>query len=426
MSRWLYLSFFCASLLHAETITLTMKQAVDRALRENPDVALSRLDELKAAQNVRVAKDPFSPKIVMGSGMAYTNGYPLSVEGSGPTIVQARASQFLYNKSQGYLVAEARENVRAAALATGSKRDEVAFRVVSLFLDADRARRLAVAAAREVDELGRVIQAIGARVEEGRELPIENRRAAVNLLKAKQRLLLLTDDQDLAEHQLAVALGYPPDDRVHASDAERTAPETPASENAAVETALGSNKELKRLDSAMLAKGLEIKSDKASRYPRVDLVAEYGLFSTINHYNQYFRQFQANNGEVGVSFQLPVLPGPGVKAQEALAEGDVARLRIQKNQLQSKITLDIHQAYLEVQKAQSAKELAQADLQLSREQLSLVLAQSGEGRAAMREVEEARFDEEEKWIAFFDADSAVERAKFNVLRETGEIVAALR
>ena len=30
------------------------------------------------------------------------------------------------------------------------------------------------------------------------------------------------------------------------------------------------------------------------------------------------------------------------------------------------------------------------------------------------------------WMAFFDADSAIERARFNVLRQTGQIVAALK
>jgi outer membrane protein TolC len=403
-----------------------MKEAVDRALRENPDIALARIEESKAALNVRVMKDPFSPKVTVGSGIAYTYGYPLSVEGSGPTIIQARANQYLFNKSQNYLVAEARENVRGASFATGSKSDEVAFRVVSLYLDADRARHLSDAAAREVEELGRIIRAVGERVQEGRELPLENRRAEVNMLKAKQRLLSLTADDDVAEQQLAVALGYLPEDRVRPAGADRPAPRLPATEAAALEAALSANNELKRLDSAMLAKGLEVKSEKASRYPRVDLVAQYGLFSTINNYDQYLRQFQANNAEIGMSFQIPVLAGPGLKAQQALVEDEIARLRIQKSQLRVRIATDLHQAYLEVQKAQSARELAQADLQLSRDQLSVVLAQSSEGRAAMREVEQARFEENEKWIAFFDADSAVERARFNILRETGEIVAALK
>jgi outer membrane protein len=425
MSRWLLLPLV-AICLRAETITLTLKEAVARALQGSPDVALARLDEQKAALNVRVVKDPFSTKIGMGSGIAYTNGYPLSIEGSGPSIVQARASQYVYNKPQSYLVAEAREYARGAAYTTGSKRDEVAFRVVSLYLDADKARRLSDAAAREIEELTKVSRAVAARVEEGRELPIENRRANLNVLRAKQRLDSLNDDQDIAERQLAVVLGGGAEDRVRTADIDRPAPATPATEAAALETALASNKEIKRLDSAMLAKGLEAKSYQATRLPRVDLVAQYGLFSTYNHYDEYFRKFQRNNGEIGVSFQLPLLPGPGVKAQAALAEGDAARLKIEKSQLQSRIALDVHRAYQDVSKAQTAREVAQAELQLARDQLSIVLAQAGEGRVAMRQVEEARFAEEEKWMAFFDADSAVERARFNVLHQTGEIIAALK
>lgn len=403
-----------------------MKEAVKVALQENPDIALARLDEQKAAMSVRVVKDPFSPKVTAGSGAAYTNGYPLSVEGSGPSVVQAVASQFLFNKRQSYLVAQARENARGAEIATGSKSDEVAYRVVSLYLDADRARRLSDAASREVEELVKISRAVAARVEEGKELPIENTRANVNVLKARQRLSSLIDDQDMAERQLAVALGRAPEDRARAADADRPAPPAPATEAAALETALASNKDIRKLESAMLAKGLEIKSDHAARYPRVDLLAQYALFASYNHYEQYFRQFQPNNGEIGVSIQIPILPGPGVKAQAALAEEDIAHLRIEKSQLQSRIALDLHRAYLDVEKAKSARELAQADLQLAREQLSIVLAQAGEGRVAMRQVEEAHFAEDEKWIAFYDAAASVERAQFNVLRQTGEIIAALR
>ena len=52
-----------------------------------------------------------------------------------------------------------------------------------------------------VEELTKVARTVAARVEEGRELAIENRRTAVNILKAKQRLSALNDDQDIAERQ---------------------------------------------------------------------------------------------------------------------------------------------------------------------------------------------------------------------------------
>jgi outer membrane protein TolC len=426
MSRWLLLPLVIPFLAHAETVTLTMKQAVAIALQQNPDIALARIDEQKAALNVRLMQDPFRPKIIAGSGAAYTNGYPLSVEGSGPSIVQAVATQYLVNKRQSYLVAEARENARGAELSTGSKSDEVAYQVVSLYLDADKARRLSDTAAREVEELIKISKAVAPRVDEGKELPIENTRANVNILKARQQLSFLVDDEDIAEQQLAVALGRSPEDRVRTSDAERPAPATPLSEKAALETAIATNKDIRKLDSAMTAKGLDVKADHASRYPRIDLLAQYALFASYNHYSQYFRQFQPHNGEIGISIQMPLLLGPGVKAQMSLAEADIAHMRIEKSQLQRRIALDVHRAYQNVEKARTAREVAQADLQLAREQLSIVLAQAGEGRVAMRQVEEAHFAESEKWATFFDADAAVERAQYEVLRHTGEIIAALR
>ena len=92
----------------------------------------------------------------------------------------------------------------------------------------------------------------------------------------------------------------------------------------------------------------------------------------------------------------------------------------------NKIMLDIHQSYQEIHKSDIARELAQADLDLARSQLSVILAQMNEGRASLRQVEEARFNENEKWIAFYDAQFNAERARLNVLRQTGDLMAALK
>ena len=48
-----------------------------------------------------------------------------------------------------------------------------------------------------------------------------------------------------------------------------------------------------------------------------------------------------------------------------------------------------------------------------------------EGRLALRDVEEARIVENRKWIAFYDAQYTVERARWNVLRLTGDLVPAI-
>jgi len=63
----------------ADLQTMTLGEAVRVALEQNPDVILARLDQRKAAQAVRLARDPFVPKVAAGSGLAYSNGFPMSI-----------------------------------------------------------------------------------------------------------------------------------------------------------------------------------------------------------------------------------------------------------------------------------------------------------------------------------------------------------
>ncbi len=425
MLRLFFSLAVCAS-LHAEVVTLTLKQTVDRALRENPEIIEARMDEIKAQQGVRLARDPFIPRVGIGSGLAYTNGYPLSIDGSAPSVLQAKATQFVYNRQQTYLIAQAKENARGAQFASASRRDDIAFRAASLFLDADRAFRLADTASKQLDALGKVSETVKARVDEGRELPIEQKRVAFEMLRVKQRVESLTSDRDFAQRSLAMMLGYQPGDIVQPSPAERSLPAAEQSEQTAVDAALANNRELRRLESAMVAKGLEIKADKAQRLPRVDLVAQYALFSNYNHLDEYFVKFQRNNSELGFSVQLPFLPGPGISAQVAQAEADNGKLRSQLNATRSRIALDIHQSYATIQKAETARQVAQADLDLNRENLTILLAQMSEGRASLRQVEEARLTENEKWLAFYDAQFNIEKARYELLKNTGQLVAALQ
>ena len=65
--RWMLLLFaVMAAGAASEERTLTLREAVDLALKQNPDLALARLAEGKAEQGVRLARDPFVPKVAAG------------------------------------------------------------------------------------------------------------------------------------------------------------------------------------------------------------------------------------------------------------------------------------------------------------------------------------------------------------------------
>lgn len=416
---------FTATGLIAEVHPLTLRQAVDRALKENPDLVLSRLDQLKADAAIRVAKDPFVPKVYAGSGLAKTWGYPLSIEGSAPSIVQMRTDMSIYNRPKTYELARVRELSRGAEIDTQSKSDQVAYQTATMYLDAQQMARSKESLQLEVTSLQGVAAATGVQVQEGRQLPIENKRVALDLARAQQRFSAVGDDLDYSEASLAVLLGYPAADRVQPLEEERGTLEVPESEQAAIDLALANNKDIRKLESQLVAKGFEVKANKAARLPAVDLVAQYALF-TKTDYQYFFTRFQRNNGEVGVSIQIPLLIGSASKGLAAQAETDIVELRTQMQQLRNRIQLDTQKSYQELQKANSAQQVARLDLDYTRDQLSVLLAQLEEGRVTQPQVDNARMAEQEKWIAFYDAQRAVENARLDLLRQTGNLMSALR
>jgi len=413
------------TLVHAEVHPMTLRQAVETALKQNPDITLARLDEVKARQGVLLAKDPFTPHLVIGSGLAYSNGFPMSIQGSAPSIVQANIVQDIFNRQQSLAVAQARENARGAALEVTGKRDEVVFRTASLYLDAERAGRLQELVHKEAGSLQRVLETVQTQVREGRALPLAEKTSAASLAHARQAAELLDDDIAAAETALALALGFPAEDRVHPVAEQRPTPPLPKSQEEAIASALDSNKDLRKLESQITAKELEKRGVKAQRLPRVDLVAQYALLAKFNNYAAFFSKYQANNEQLGMSFQLPLAVGPGVGAQVAQVESDIAHLKVDLNNARNRLRNDIEQAYRNVHKSETAAEVARLDLEVAREQLSVDLAQMQEGRISLRQVEEARVAENDKWVAFYDAQYGLERARLAVLRLTGDLLAAV-
>jgi len=404
---------------------MSLRQAVDTAIQQSPEIALSRLEAEKARQAIRLARDPFFPRLVTGSGLAYSNGFPMSIEGSAPSVIQAQAIAYIFNRPQSYQVAVARENARGAVLASSGKRGEVAWRVAALYLDAERAARIGELARKEVESQQKVFETVQARVREGRALPLAEKQAALNVARARQAAGELEDEQAAAETALAVGIGLGPEHRVRPNGQERPAPELPSGEGQAQREAVESSKELRQLESQMVAKGLEVRGAKSARLPRADLLAQYSMLAKFNNYDEFFRKFQRNNGQVGVSFQIPLSAGPGVSAQTATDQAEIARLRIQLADTRNRITTDVQQSFRELRKAETAEEVARLDLDVAREQLSVDLARIEEGRLGLGEVEAARVVENQKWIAFYDARYAVEKARWGVLRLTGGLIGAI-
>ncbi len=418
--------FLLALSAAAEVRTLTLRGALDIAMQQNPDVVLARLDQQHARAQVTIMKDPFVPKVFAGSGAAYTNGFPMSIDGSAPALLQAKTQMALFDRPQSVRAAQANESARGAEIDISLRQDEVAYRVAALFFDADEASRSLTAVELQLQSLTRVRELTAVRVSEGRELSIESSKADLKVLQAQQRHAELADSIADTETSLAQVLGFNPGDRVQPAQEDRRLTGQIDSEEVAIQQALDSNREIRRLESNLQAKNLEAKSYQAERYPKANLVAQYSLLSRFNNYDKFFPRFQRNNAELGMSFEVPILTGRSSAAYVVQAQADIDKIRTQIGQTRNRITADLQHAYRDIQRTETAQKLARADLDLAREQLSLDLTRYDEGQVTMAQVEASRAAEQEKWIVYYDTQHALEVARLTVLRQTGTLLAALR
>lgn len=418
--------FLALAPLFADEQTVTLRKAVEMALQQNPDITLARLSEQYASQGIRVAQDPFHPKVFVGSGLAWSNGFPMSIDGASPSILQARAVGSIYNKPQRYIIAQARENARGASLDVAAKREEIALRTAMLYLDAERMVQATKTARKQVETFGQLLSGIRFRIEEGRDLPIEKMKGELKLAQARQRLESFESDLRYIQESLAVVIGLSSDDHAIPVEEERTFALLPATENSAVEAALESSKEIRRIESSILAKGHEVKSNQARKLPQVDLVAQYALLAKFNNYEDYFRSFQRHNGQLGVSIQVPVFTGSAAQAMAAQGSIEIQRLQVEAINTRNRITLETRKAHQDLARARRASEVAALDLAVAREQVNMLLAQMQEGRVTLRQVEESRLLESEKWLAMYDTRYNLERSKLNLLKQTGALLATLK
>ena len=84
--------------LQPETRTFTVQEVVQMALGHSPEVMMAKAQVMRAGEAVRETRSLNRPQVYAGTGLAYNNGFPLSIEGSAPSIFQVAASQSIFSR----------------------------------------------------------------------------------------------------------------------------------------------------------------------------------------------------------------------------------------------------------------------------------------------------------------------------------------
>ena len=87
----------------------------------------------------------------------------------------------------------------------------------------------------------------------------------------------------------------------------------------------------------------------------------------------------------------------------------------------TELTAEVRQKTRRVREMEAAKEVARLELQLAQQNVAVLQAQFGEGKLNLRDMERARLDESDKWMAYLDANFQRQQARLDLLKAAGQL-----
>ena len=402
---------------------LTLQHAVTLALQNSRDVKLAQVQYNVAMGEVRVDKAAFMPNLYTGSGLAYTHGFPALPGGQPPSIFELDYTETLFNpllKGQQHAAEDRAKNQK---LELDRIRDEVTVRAASTYLELAKVRHSLELLRAEEASGAKILQAIRERVAVNQELPIEITRTQLTLARIAESIVKLEDRDAYLDSQLRDLTGIPDSQSFQVEPADESFTEklaTAQSESDIESMAIQNDESLAEAENERQAREQLLKGAKWSYFPTVNFVGEYSILSKFNNYLEFYKQFERNNVNVGIQVQIPIFSAK-TSANVALAKNQLTEAEIQLSNKRQQVRFDVQQKARSVRELDASREVARLDLQLAQETLQQEQAKFDQGRITLQDIERARLDENQKWVAFLDADFARQQAQLTLLQATGQL-----
>lgn len=402
-------------------VELTLKRSIDLALQNSKDIQLAKIQARVADQSAGLTKAEFLPNVSAGSGAGYTYGLPETPGGRPPSIFSITYTEEVFNGPLRGLAREQQEQARAQRIALEDTRNLVMDRVATAYLELVKVRHSLELLRKEKESAEKIVEVTQERQGEGFELPTEVTKAQLTKAQVVQRILQLEGRQDELEVFLRNQLGLAPDQPM-----DLAAEELPGSAEQAgadlVALAAQGNTSLAFAESDVKAKEFRLAGEKKGYWPTLELVSIYSVLAKYNfrNYSNIYNNFTYNNLNAGVNVNVPIFSSK-TRANVALAQANLDAAKVNLAGKRNQVSAEVRQRSRKVQETEAAKEVARLELQLAQQSLAVIQSQFGEGKMSLRDVEKARLDESEKWMAYLDANFRRQQAQLELLRTAGQL-----
>jgi outer membrane protein len=398
---------------------LSLRQAVTLALQNSHELALARVQYTVAKDAASVDRAEFRPNLYTGSGAAYTSGFPATPGGQGPSIFNLSYVQTLFNLPLRGQLKAAEERAESQKVEMDRVRDDVIVRAASAYLELAKVRHSLELLRNEQSSAEKIMGVTRDRAAAGQELPIEITRGELTLARVAERVIKLEGRDEFLSMQIRNLTGVPEGQSLQVETDEPSFA-TDRQEAELMGLAVQYSPQIREAEKERSARADILRGEKGGYWPTVNFITQYEVLGKFNNYSEFYNHFQRNNVTVGVDVHVPIFSSKTI-ANVALAKSQLNAAELTLGNKRQEVRLDVQQKARSVRELEATREVARLALKLAQETLETVQAKFDQGQAALREIEQARLDESDKWVAFLDADFARQQGQLTLLQATGQL-----
>jgi outer membrane protein len=408
--------FLLSICLSAFSEEITLKRAVELALNHSTTIAVANADEKRAQQGYYEARNLYMPQMTLGSGLAYSNGFPLSIEGSAPSIVNVNSSQYLYNAAGRDYLRAAKTDWEATEKLSGDRRAQVILDTSLAYIELDKlsgtleSLKVQQAAAQKVEQVAKD------RLQAGLDPEVELTKARLNAARVRLALANAQGQADLLRMKLAQLTGLSGDSIETITESIPRYPVHEADPQQVAANSLSFQAASQQAD----AKNLRARAEHRVTLPQIDLAGQYAILARYNNYEDFFRKFQRHNVTFGLVIRFPFF-NQAQKARAEAADAEAMRAKKEAEQVKFDVAANTLKLQRAVQQLTAARDVAKLEYQLAAADTQAVMARVEAGGATIRDQENARLAENQKYSALLDMTFELDKAQMQLMRATGQI-----
>src|SRR6266481_6001589 len=400
-------------------VALTLKRAIELAVQNSKEMQVAKIQASVADRAAQITKAQFMPNLYAGSGAGYTYGIPETPGGRAPSIFNVTYTEQIFNEPLRGQAKETQEQSKAQKILFEDTRNSVITRTAMSYLELGKVRHSLELLRKEQESAEKILQVTQERQGEGYELPVEVTKAQLTKAQVVQRILQLEAREDDLEVFLRYQLGFPETQAIEVTPEELPGEAELAGDNL-VAMAMTHNAGLQLAESDVRAKEFRLKGEKRGYLPTLELVSVYSVLAQFNNYSQFFTTFQRNNFNAGIDMHVPIFSAH-IKAAISLAQVNLDAAKASLTNKKSEVTAEVRQKTRRVRERDAAREVARLELQLAQQNVAVLQARFDEGKLNLREMEKARLEENEKWMAYLDANFQKQQAQLELLKTAGQL-----